>query len=508
MPGGFAMRPLLRPVAFPLLIVACSPGVAFADAFENVPTGSRTAAMGGAGLAGGSDSAMPLMNPAGLALIPHSIASLSASLYQVGVITVPNFMADDDSISSQYGPLAVSQAGVQSAEFGSFPSGIAYFLHLGDSSNPMTLAGSLSVPRVINRRFLLNTEFLGEGVSVKDNLTTFIQEQAYMAAISFAIGFGDLRLGASVLGSYTSFIRATDRSELIVLGTFKFLRTQTKEARNVHSFDIGAIVGAQYDIADWLQVGLGFRSPSLHLKGSFNGSVDHTALDSEGEPFVSTMVTEGDGVRGFPMRLGFGLQLHGQAWSVAIDGTVYLPRAEEYKLEGDQIISDIGGATADRADVERIFKATTPTRAGFNINVGFEYRVTDSNWLRLGVFTEMSAEKKASVRLENFPAGISLPPEELFQFPIDRYGVSAGWGSQLGPIDTTFGARASFGSGETLRTAPNERFTANRNGRAEVTDASAYTILAFISAAIDVTEGAAELLKSAGGSKSSAPGLE
>jgi hypothetical protein len=48
---------------------------------QNLPLGGRTASMGGAGMAFGRDSAMPYLNPAGLARIPHHTFSLSANLY-------------------------------------------------------------------------------------------------------------------------------------------------------------------------------------------------------------------------------------------------------------------------------------------------------------------------------------------------------------------------------------------------------------------------------------------
>lgn len=46
-----------------------------------VPIGGRTATMGGAGTAAGNDSAMPYLNPAGLAGIPQDIFALSATVY-------------------------------------------------------------------------------------------------------------------------------------------------------------------------------------------------------------------------------------------------------------------------------------------------------------------------------------------------------------------------------------------------------------------------------------------
>ena len=440
---------------------------------------------------------MPLSSIARLTS-PHivlSIASLSASLYQIGWVNVPNLISDGDQIRSRFGLLDVSQRGVQSREFGSFPSGIAYFLHLGDGAVPMTLAASLSIPRNINRRFIVNTEFLGDGTAIKESITTVIQEQSYMAALSWAAGFGDLRVGASVLGAYTSSLRTSDRSQLEVQGTLRFIRTQARDARSVESFDLGVLVGAQYDVADWLQVGVGVRSPSLHLSGTFTGSVDFTRIDSNADPMIAAVQQDGDGVRGFPLRFGAGVQMRGESWALAFDGTVYVPRGEEYRLVGTQVLSDIGGN--DRPDAEREFRSVDPTKTRVNAAVGFEYAITDTNWLRLGAFTELSALESASETLAALPPNQGTPPALIFHFPIHRFGFSAGWGTKLGPIDTTFGVRGTIGSGDTIRDVPDERYMDGR-ATAETTSATLAEGLFFLSAAIDVAKGASELIGAVG----------
>ena len=479
-----------------LLICSLHAPRSWADGYENVPTGSRTAAMGGAGIAGGSDSAMPLLNPAGLALIPGSIASLSASLYQLGFSSIPNYISDNDTVQGRYGSLQVSQRGVASTEFGSFPSGLTYFLHLGPGKAPMTIAASLSVPRNVNRRFLLNTEFLGDGVSVKETLSTIVQETSYMAAASWGGAFGDLRLGVSLLGTYTSVLRTADRSQLVVLGTTNFFRSQVKAARSIDSFDGGLMIGAQYDVAEWLQLGISIRSPSLHLLGSFTSSVDQTQVDGDLGPTITSIQADGDGTRGFPLRIGAGAQLHGDSWSLAIDGVVFMPRSKEYRLVGKQVLSDLGDDQALRPDQSEDIESAIPTQLVVNVSVGFEYQITESNWLRLGVFTSQSAVKSASEQLADLPMQ-RINPDLVFQFPIDRFGASVGLGSKVGPIDTTFGIRGTYGAGDTFRFIPDQRFNGTRLG--ELTSATVAEALFFISAAVDVSEGAAALMDTVSG---------
>src|SRR5262245_46177369 len=58
---------------------------------QYLPLGGRTASMGGAAAAWGRDSAMPYLNPAGYALVPHPTLSLSASLYRTELVNVSDF---------------------------------------------------------------------------------------------------------------------------------------------------------------------------------------------------------------------------------------------------------------------------------------------------------------------------------------------------------------------------------------------------------------------------------
>lgn len=454
---------------------------AYGDGFENIPTGSRTAAMGGAGTAGGSDSAMPTLNPAGLAAIPGSVVSLSASLYQVGAISVPHFVSDQQSIRSRWGDLQVSQPGLQSTELSTFPSGLAYFLHLGDREAPTVLAASLSVPRNVSRRFIQNVEYLGTGVAIKDDLTKLVEEQTLEAAFSWASAFGSLRIGASLLGSYTEALSTFDQSELVVLGTARFDRVHTEQTQDGESFDAGLLVGLQWDAAEWLKLGLSLRTPSIHLGGSFSGSEDETLVEGGSEPVVSAIQSDGELTLGFPLRIGGGVEVRGGDWAAALDVSAFLPRSGEWNVSGTIVRSDLGGGVGDSIDRERALSEEIETRTVINIAAGLEYKLTASNWLRAGLFTDFTA-------LESLDAGklAAEKPKPLSAFPISRFGASAGWGTIMGPIDTTFGVRGSFGSGQIVRISPDSRYGAART--LELTSARAVEVLAFVSAAIDVSD--------------------
>ncbi len=462
------------------------PGLAAADAWENVSIGARTGAMGGAAIAGGSDSAMPTLNPAGLARVPGSLLSLSASVYELSTVTVPNYVTDGDVVRTGNGELSISQPGIQSREFGAFPAGFAYFLHMGTKDRPMVFAGSVSVPRQINRRVVQNLEFLGDNVAIRTNLTTVVQESTYHLATSWGMGLGDLKIGVSAVGAYTSYLKSNEQSDLTVLGTARFIREQTKAVRSVDSFDVGLVAGLQYDLLDGFRLGLSLRSPSVHLSGSAQGAVDVTYLDDT-ENSVTTTFFEGDGTRGFPLRVGIGAEVYGDSWAVALDARVYVPRSDEYKTTGTLLTSSLGGATGPAPDKERVIDIIEATNLTFDIAMGFEWWLDPENSVRAGVFTQMSALDSSDDVVAQRMGGKSLP-EDFFHFPIDRVGASLGWGSRVGPADTTIGFRANFGRGDTLRRIPERRF--DPLAPAESTGATAFDIQAFLSAAVDISEAA------------------
>src|SRR5688572_30586020 len=65
-------------------------GALHAQNYREMPIGGRTATMGGAATAAGNDSAMPYLNPAGLAGVPGDIFAVSATVYSYTRRSVQN----------------------------------------------------------------------------------------------------------------------------------------------------------------------------------------------------------------------------------------------------------------------------------------------------------------------------------------------------------------------------------------------------------------------------------
>ena len=471
------MRPIPKRAALVLALssVALPSRPAAADGWENVPTGSRTAAMGGAALATGRDAAMPTVNPAGIGLVPATTLSLSASLYHLGVVTVPHYFADAGTLDeATYGRLQVSQQGVGSQEYSSVPSSMAFFYV--PESRTYAVAAALSMPRDIQRRFVEQADFTGNGLADRERATTLYDERQYQAAVSFAQNLGPrLRWGASVVVGATLHTESVAGSSLFVGGNNGFGRVDRSSSVQGRSVDGTAVVGVQAgSVDDGLAFGLAVRAPSVHLDGKLTSSDDFLTAGTYLTASSELLTVKGDFRSQLPLRIGAGLAYTvRERFGVALDVTAYLPRSSEVRWSGESTYSIVGGEGAGlAASSTQSYERDVPTARAINVAMGLEVRVGEDRWLRLGLFNDAS-----------YLAAPVKGQEEPFSFPFSSYGASLGLGTILGPVDTTVGLRGSYGSGKTGRYVPSQRFTDYQ--AVETTSASAWDFMAFVSAAID-----------------------
>jgi hypothetical protein len=217
------------------------------------------------------------------------------------------------------------------------------------------------------------------------------------------------------------------------------------------------------------------RPPSLHITGGFSGFND---VSLSGNRAGLTPVTrlaqlrQGDYTLGLPLRLGLGAEIRGDTWAIAVDVSALLPRSNEYAANALVRSFTFGGMTPGRDERSEI--DVTETKTVVNVALGFETKVTDSNWIRLGAFTDLTA------------LPFSGTDEDLFVFPLNRFGAAFGWGSAFGAVDTTIGLRGAIGFGDTVRFIPADRFLGDFT--VEETSARAFDLTLFFSAAVDVTK--------------------
>lgn len=450
-----------------------------AEGFENIPTGSRTAAMGGTGVARGSDSAMPLLNPAGIALIPASTLSLSASLYQASFIDIPHFIADEGPVRGAYGNVTPSARGVSSSQFSSFPSGIAYFLRLSDQA---VLAASLSVPFHSRRELVTEVSFQGGRLSnlpvkSRTSLAAFQEETSYLTALSGAYALGRVRLGAAVHVGYTKSF-ATEEAVSVDSAGQSFGRNAIEAVLSASSIDAGLMLGMQVDMTDFLSFGLAVRPFSGNLGGSFVASTQGTVLVSGAAPDLPLPVLDesrytGTYRAGLPFKGSLGSQLALGRWILALDLT-FAGLRENARIAEGEVRAVMRAGTKPASETTEPFRRTEKTKAAVDVAFGVEYALTDDFFLRGGIFTNSS---KDDLEVDG--------PRGLYAVPVDLFGLSAGLGSRIGPVDSTLGIRLAFGSGQTGR-YNFERLLGGDGPVSTTTPISITEAMFFLSAAVDV----------------------
>jgi hypothetical protein len=114
---------------------------------REVLLGGRTATMGGTGTATGNDSAMPYLNPAGLAGLPGDVLAVSASLYAHTSRSYDPGFFNPKGFAPAFGDVTVSEESVTSSDVVEMPSSVMYVRHLGGGDVHHVLGMSLVIPQ-------------------------------------------------------------------------------------------------------------------------------------------------------------------------------------------------------------------------------------------------------------------------------------------------------------------------------------------------------------------------
>jgi hypothetical protein len=201
------------------LALAGMPRSARAQNYNSVPLGGRTATMGGAATAAGNDSAMPYLNPSGLAGVPGDIFGVSATLYgyaatNYGKIFFPG------STPEEFGPLVVDDQRATGRSLIDLPSSVMYFKHLSKPEDPVQhrLGMALIIPAAARQELIARARahfpITAVGpLEVRDSFTMATSNTVYLLGPGYAVGWEDrLRLGVSLFAVYSRSIRAFDSS--------------------------------------------------------------------------------------------------------------------------------------------------------------------------------------------------------------------------------------------------------------------------------------------------------
>ncbi len=439
--------PLPMPRALPARLLAAAAAVALCSAApaalaDRSPIGGRTATMGGAGVAAGNDSALPYLNPAGLAGVPGDVFAVSASVYGYRHLVIEDLLAPA-GLNSAFGLPEVTRDESVSDSFVDLPSSVMYFRHLGPEGAPVR--GKVGIAMVIpeTTRLELVSQYDARLPAVNGRYTTSLgrsrERTGYYVGPSLAAAFGDrLRLGLSVFAYY---VRLSDvlvsSSQISTLGGLLVSGSEESVSAIGDSVGLLPVVGLQSRLVSDLWAGLALGAPSTHLSGrhAYNGLFEGT--DNVSGTQASQQSSLGPYASDVPWRLSLGL-----AWddrerlSGALDVTYTAARAESVRSPEVVLVTAQRGGETPRAytvwdpsnrDVEPLL----------NVAAGVEAAMGTVVSLRAGAFTDFADAPK-------------LQPVEASgeQLRIDRLGGTLGLGLRLGSFDSTVGVVYTHGTGQ------------------------------------------------------------
>ncbi len=482
----------------------CLIGSAGPAAAQAIPFGGRTAAMGGTGIARGDDSAMPVLNPSGLALVSSSTLSLSASLYAFHHVSIPHFNADTDTLDDGFRTIEVSRQGIESNTVETLPSSLAYIYHVGGEHHQV-LAASVTIPRSTSRRFVQNLDLAaqdpsgGTGQVIRDQLTFVENFGQYVLGFSYARTLSEkLRVGGTLGVVYTSSLITQQSTRLSVPATatqFNFINDSL--TRESSSLDLDGIFGAQLDLSDSLSVGAVFHTPALHVHGNWDFSQDENRSDPSGTSTLRKVRESGDSIDAPPMKIGVGAGYRkSDCWSIAVDVTGSVAIKNDRRIKADHTESSVTSGKSPTV-TSSVLDAERKREHRVNGSVGGEIRVGDETWIRMGAFTDLSLDPAVG---QNKNLGNQLNRSEVLSFPFHRFGGTFGLGTITGPVDSTIGIAASYAQGDTVRLDPIRSATPMGFGTAlEKTPARVFDFMFFVTGTVDLKKAASGMGGKLGG---------
>lgn len=441
---GFPGRPERLPAPLALLVLAL-PSVAAAQNYREMPIGGRTATMGGAATAAGNDSAMPYLNPAGLAGVPGDIFAISAAVYGYTHRSYQDYF-----FPSGTPPLLgyrLRQETFSTSSVSELPSSVMYFRHLSDAEDHVQkrLGVSLVIPAARQIELVASVTGQLENVAGESLETASLtaDSRRYYLGPSYAIGWGEsFRLGASVYAIYSrsSFATSGTNSISILGGT----ATSTYNGQNAQLADaLGAtaVVGAQLQVLPKFWVGVGLAAPSLPLTGrvrftSESGNVTPDPTTGQPQPRSVTTTLDGHYLTREPFRFNVGVAYDDrERYSLAAD-VHYYGSGVRSEFDGVKLVEDRWGGELTRRYAVRE-RGSTQMNSVLDFSVGAEVVLRPKVALRAGVFTDLSSMPQLSRRLD-----------DVHSLRLDRYGGSLGLGLTFGSFDSTTGVVIARGVGE------------------------------------------------------------
>jgi hypothetical protein len=464
-----------------LLAVITSRG-ALAENMRDVPLGGRTAAMGGAGVASGSDAAMPYLNPAGVAGTPHDIVSVTASVYSGLGATVDDFYAPE-GLDARYGDAEINEDFLEQNHLAVLPSAVTYFRRFGAGDDPYRHVIALSLLAPSASQIDVTGRFRAAGTDHRltaDNLGQDRFRQVFGGPTYALTAWGRrFRFGVSVFVTYADLV--ADEHQLTLArersaGADTLATTNERSIVDVTSWGLTTILGAQLRLFDHLWAGVAGESRGWSVWGSGSRlSVLDRARTEAGISTQSRFNSEGqldDVSISRPFRMSGGLAYdRPDLFALAVD-LHFTPAHDAFREWRGVAHVTRAQSGADVNETDEALYYRRGSRDTVNFSVGGEVHLTRKVTLRAGMYTDKDIVEE------------STPGDETRNARLDWTVYTLGLGMSSGVVGTSYGIAYRRGSGTAY---PRDTFGADPTRVAEV-DYTAHGLMLMLAGAVTTDE--------------------
>lgn len=439
--------------------------------------------MGGAGTAAGNDSAMPYLNPSGMAGVPNDIFAVSATIYAYSWRNVDRFFAPN-GFPEVRGAWSMDRQELSTSTFFELPSSVMYFRKLTPegSKSRVLLGGSLVIPSTERTELVggFDVRFPTVGASQKDAVAVSRQRTDYYAGPTLAASLLEdkLRLGLSGYLLYSrSFSSFQSSSFFTFANGSQISDLNTQFSRTRRALSLAPIAGVQANLFSRVWVGLAVAAPTVHLSGSAEGesSAGFSGIDpGTGTPTSTRASTsrQGDFRATRPLRLNAGL-----AWddpgrlAVAVDVHYYAARSDALIEEGERRESSFQTGQVARNITDR-YRESSGYQSVIDLSLGVEFGLSKLLALRLGGFTDQGSTGEPATPVAS----------DFYSIRENNTGGTAGVGFRFGSFDSTFGLVYTRHKGRLIT------FDSQLKASPESVETSAHSLVFLLSGAVTKEE--------------------
>ncbi len=440
--------------------------------------------MGGAGTAAGNDSAMPYLNPAGLAGLPSDVLAVSASIYGYRKLSIDKTLAPR-GFGSTFGPVQKDSSDFSSSSSFELPSSVMYVKSVSSPSANVRsiIAGSLVIPAMNGTEFVASRSAFFPSTQTDFSLTQSVIERTMDLYVgpSWAIAVGDrFRAGASLYGLYSDGVRSTTLgSSLLLAGGTLPGRSASTRVETTRGYAAVATAGVQVRAYEKLWLGLGLATPAVPLSGtgSVTSSRDEVNVDvnaGSAKLLSESTNTPVDVTVRRPFRLNVGIAWDDrERFSLALDGVMFLAQSDALKLSGVTETSHIETGLSAR-QYRSLYMRSRSYDLTLDLSLGAEVKIMDPLCIRAGVMTSQSNRPKIDA---------SYGESQGYSIREDIYGASLGLGLKVGSFDSTAGVSYQYSKGS----LPSVDVSQTPSPLVSV-DATGHTLMFILSGAVSIAE--------------------